>query len=100
MSGASSTAQVEVLKENSKKCSEKRKENCSIEQTALVEECVDLVEELSLTVGTKLEEDGEIEEDGGEELENLLLHGYRSDLKWSMKDYRPPKYTYVRYRYV
>lgn len=38
----------------------------------------------------------EAAEDG--EFEDLLCHGSRSDLKWSMKDYRPPRYRYLRYR--
>ena len=34
------------------------------------------------------------------EFEDLLQHGSKSDLKWSMKDYRPPRYRYLRYRYI
>ena len=40
------------------------------------------------------------EEEAENEIQDILNHGYRSDLKWSMKDYRPPKYRYVRYRSV
>jgi hypothetical protein len=93
MSGAGSTDSAEVLREQSREC----KEECSVDECkeSLSEDCEDLAAELDLTVSPTLDQETEREED---DVENLLLHGHKSDLKWSMKDYRPPKYTYVRYR--
>lgn len=86
MSGASSADLSVVLKQLSEEC----REECDVDQiaAALPE---DLLEESDLTVS--LEDEGE-----GGEVENLLIHGYKSEIKWSLKDYRPPRYTYVRYR--
>ena len=75
-----------VLKQLSEEC----REECDQIAAALPD---DLLEELDLSVS--LEDEGEGE---GDEVENLLLHGYKSEIKWSLKDYRPPRYTYVRYR--
>ena len=93
MSGARCTDSSEVLREESEECSEECSDGGS--EAGLLEECEELVDELSLSASPTFDEECEEECD---EVENLLLHGHRSDLKWSMKDYRPPKYTYVRYR--
>ena len=83
MSGARCTDSTEALREESEKCSEECSDAGS--EGGLVEACEELVDELNLTASTKFGDEGE---DECEEVENLLLHGHRSDLKWSMKERR------------